>query len=138
MVKLDLLACKRVRVRVRKEKRMSNNQEFFCNHCNRNTIFFLESDMLWYCDDCGNVLDSLPMESELEEDDTLIENEQSLVIRCKGCNNVISVDSLVEDTLCPVCFHDLSDMLTNSDFWDSDDEEYIQNLKGREMNDISG
>lgn len=39
---------------------MANNQEFFCNHCKKATLFFLESDLLWYCDECGHVLYSKP------------------------------------------------------------------------------
>lgn len=33
---------------------MANNEERFCKHCNRERLFFLGSDLIWYCDECGN------------------------------------------------------------------------------------
>lgn len=50
---------------------MANNQEMFCEHCKRHTLFMLESDLLWHCDECGHVHGSIPsdwMEEEEFED----------------------------------------------------------------------
>lgn len=88
---------------------MANNQEMFCNHCRRNTTFFLESDLLWYCDECGNVQDSIPLEDideEYEEYDITGE-----VIRCSFCHNLVEISELEEGRLCPICFEDLSEQL---------------------------
>lgn len=93
---------------------MTNNQEFFCNHCKRETLFFLESDLLWYCDECGNVLDSIPKEEQDSEDELGYELEIELdmpVIRCPVCNNLVRVDEVVDGLYCPICFEDLSEKL---------------------------
>lgn len=94
---------------------MANNQEMYCRHCRRYTLFFLESDLLWYCDECGNVYDSIP-DDEIDDED-LDDYEVGEVIRCPLCNNLIETDDLVDGYLCPVCFEDLSGDL------DDDDEE---------------
>lgn len=92
---------------------MANNQEFFCNHCKKTTLFFLESDLLWYCDECDNVLDSIPAEDiEDEYEEELIEQaseNDEVIFRCPHCRKLVSLDTLEDGYLCPVCFDDLSD-----------------------------
>lgn len=94
---------------------MTNNQEMFCRHCRRITMFTLESDLLWYCDECGNVFDSIP--DGFDEDD-IWEEIIGEVIKCPFCNNLIEVEKLEDGYLCPICFEDLSDY-----FYDEFDEE---------------
>lgn len=85
---------------------MPNNQEFYCKHCGKETLFFLESDMLWYCNECDNVLDSVP------EGEMGFENELDLpVVRCPFCNNLVQVDEVLEGQYCPICFEDLAEEL---------------------------
>lgn len=85
---------------------MPNNQEFYCKHCGKETLFFLESDMLWYCDECGHVLDSIP------DDEHEFEDEVDLpVVRCSSCNNLVRVDEIVDGQYCPICYEDLSEEL---------------------------
>lgn len=87
---------------------MVNNQEFFCNHCRRNTTFYLESDLLWYCDECGNVLHSIPDEIEEDDDEYFMDEMEQEVIKCPFCNNLIAEDELEDGYLCPICYEDLS------------------------------
>lgn len=88
---------------------MVNNQEMYCRHCKKNTLFYLDSDMLWYCDECENVYDSIP-DDEINDEDYEYD-EIGEVIRCPYCNNLIETEDLVDGELCPVCFEDLSDRL---------------------------
>lgn len=88
---------------------MANCEDFFCNHCKRETMFFLQSDLLWYCDECGNVLGSWPDD---EVEDTFWESdEDEIIVKCPSCNNIVNIDSLEGDYLCPVCFESLGDEL---------------------------
>lgn len=86
---------------------MVNNQVFYCNHCKRNTTFYLESDLLWYCDDCGNVLDSIPDEIDEEDDEYFMDEADQEIIKCPFCNNLVSMDELEDECLCPICYEDL-------------------------------
>lgn len=61
---------------------MANNREMYCEHCRRHTLFFLESDMLWYCDECDHVYGSIPDDEDFwdedfadDEDDEAFEEE---------------------------------------------------------------
>lgn len=125
---------------------MVNNQEMYCEHCKRHTLFMLESDLLWHCDECGNVYGSIPSdwveEEEFEDygwsdsgDDEDIDGEDidvgdmddedydiedidvGDIMMCPLCNNLVAVDELVDGYLCPICLEDLSDRL-------EDDEEF--------------
>lgn len=88
--------------------RMANTQEMFCNYCKRETTFFLDSDMLWYCDECGNVHGSIPLEDIDDEYDNCDSDD---VIRCPLCHNLVNISELEDGYLCPICFEDLSDKL---------------------------
>lgn len=86
---------------------MANNQEFYCNHCKKETLFFLESDLLWYCDECGNVLNSTvddDMELEFEEYEDMAKLP---VIRCPFCNSLVRIDEVENGRYCPICYEDL-------------------------------
>lgn len=88
---------------------MVNNQEMYCAHCKRTTLFFLESDLLWYCDECGNVAESQPYDENEEEDfDSREEDEEEEMIHCPFCNNLVSIASLADGDMCPICYEDLS------------------------------
>ena len=102
---------------------MANNQEFFCNHCKRETTFYQESDLLWYCDECGNVLGSFPAE---EYDDWGYDFDESGLIHCPYCNNDVQIEELIDGVLCPVCCEDLSEEVedySEDDFWDNGEED---------------
>lgn len=95
---------------------MANNREFFCNHCGTHTLFFLDSDLNWYCDECGRRLDNnmqenednmLNMEDELEIEE--VEEDEEQIFRCPSCDTLISVETLVDGYLCPVCLADVSE-----------------------------
>lgn len=43
---------------------MADNQEMYCRHCGKNTLFTLESDRLWYCDECENIYESISDDDE--------------------------------------------------------------------------
>lgn len=100
---------------------MANSEEMFCNHCRRNTTFFLESDLLWYCDECGNVHGSIPLEDI--EDEEFDEDIVGEVIRCSFCHNLVEVAELEDGFLCPVCFEDLSNQLEEYDDMNKMDDE---------------
>lgn len=103
---------------------MANCEEFFCNHCKRETMFFLQSDLLWYCDECENVLGSWPIEEEFEEVDI---EEDVVVIKCPNCNNLVNVDELEGDYLCPICFEDLGYTMEKMGyFYDEELDKYIR------------
>ena len=85
---------------------MANCEDYFCNHCKCETMFFLQSDLLWHCDECGNVLGSWP-DDDIEDFD--LEEIDVGIIRCPECNNLVNIDELEEDYLCPICFEFLGD-----------------------------
>lgn len=92
---------------------MANNQEMYCRYCREVTLFFLESDLLWHCDECGHVYDSVPPD-EIEDED-FESYDIGEIIRCPLCNNLIETGELVDGYLCPVCYEDLSDELEDDD-----------------------
>lgn len=85
---------------------MADYRGLYCRHCRKHTLFFMESDLLWYCDECGNVYDSIPADEM--DDEAYGDYEIGEIIRCPLCNNLIETDELVDGCLCPVCFEDLS------------------------------
>lgn len=92
---------------------MVNNQEMYCKHCGRNTTFYLESDLLWYCDECENVYGSIPVgdiEDEMYDEDMI-----GVVIRCPYCHNLVEIDELEDGYMCPICFEDLSGQIEEHD-----------------------
>lgn len=95
---------------------MVNNREMYCEHCKRTTLFFLESDLLWYCDECGNVAESHPYDESEEEEFESREEEEEEMIRCPFCNNLIIIESLTDGVICPVCYEDLSGELESKGY----------------------
>lgn len=87
---------------------MTNNDERYCEHCNRETTFYQESDLLWYCDECGNVYESTTIlnksKEELEEEKEDFEYLYGPSIRCPSCHNLVATNDLDDDRLCPTCF----------------------------------
>jgi hypothetical protein len=86
---------------------MDNNKILYCEYCRCNTNFCLESDLLWHCDECGNVYGSTP----IEDTDDLDNDDMGDIIKCPYCNNLVDVDELLDGYLCPVCLDDLSRFL---------------------------
>ena len=103
---------------------MPNNQELFCNYCKKKTLFFQEPNLLWYCDECGNVLDSVSLEELAEE-----EMGESL-LRCPTCHNIIAISEIITGSVCPICFEELSKEVKMLEYEHSDDESVIQKIKG--------
>ena len=44
-----------------------------------------------------------------------MDGDNTEVIKCRNCNNLIAMDELVDGYLCPVCFDDLSSKLEDFD-----------------------
>lgn len=57
---------------------MANNREMYCEHCGRDTLFFQESDMLWYCDECDHVYGSIPDDDDFWDDDFADDDDEEL------------------------------------------------------------
>lgn len=91
---------------------MANCKYLFCGHCKCETLFILQSDLLWYCDECDNVSGSYPKD---EIDDLYCDEDFTLddvdIIRCPECGKFINVYGLDNDYLCPDCFEDLGSEL---------------------------
>lgn len=90
---------------------MSNNREFYCKHCGKETLFFQEPDMLWYCDECEEVLDSIPHSEDDELELDFCDELDFPVVRCPSCNNLVSSEDVVDGQHCPICYEDLSSEL---------------------------
>lgn len=86
---------------------MTDNQEMYCSYCGR------DSDLLWSCEECGNIYDSIP--SDEVDDEEVDDYEIGEVIRCPLCDNLVETVELVDGCLCPICFEDLSEDLEDSD-----------------------
>ena len=88
---------------------MANNEERFCEHCNKNTTFFLESDLIWYCDECGKPFGSYPLIKDEELEDALEEFEEHYgpAVYCGTCGNFVCVEDMIEDAICPYCAEEL-------------------------------
>lgn len=89
---------------------MVSIREMYCAHCKRIMLFFLESDGLWYCDECGNVADS----EENEEEIDLEEDEE--IIRCPFCDSLVSVDFWASEGKCPFCSAYLPEIMENREY----------------------
>lgn len=104
---------------------MTNNMEAYCKYCKENTLFLLESDLLWHCDECGNILDSVP-EDEFEEYE---DDMEQTIIRCPHCGSIFGIDEVVmeEDEMeCPICFDDITDYVGElRDSLEEEDEEWF-------------
>ena len=105
---------------------MANCEEYFCNHCKCETMFFLQSDVCWSCDECGNVLGSWPEDDNIEDLEFGVNDVD--IIRCPECNNLVNIDDLEDDYLCPVCFEFLGDEIEKRGY--SYDEVLDQYVKG--------
>lgn len=103
---------------------MANNEERFCNICNRETLFTLGSDMLWYCDECDNVFESNHTMCEEDIDELLLEfeEENGESVLCKSCNNFVVVESVLEEGICYICQNDLDDELTEKGYIYNEEE----------------
>ena len=104
---------------------MANCEEFYCNHCKCETVFYLQSDLLWYCDQCGNVLDSKPIENE--EDELEFYEDGTEIIRCPECGNLLDLNELEGDCLCPICYEDMESEIEKRGFvFDNTLERYVR------------
>lgn len=83
---------------------MANNQEMYCNHCRRVTTFYLDSDLLWTCDECDNVHGSLPSE----------ENHSHIIVVCPNCGKELDHGDLDDDDNCPYCGYEITSLEEDS------------------------
>ena len=94
---------------------MTNNKKFYCNHCKKNTLFFLDSDMKWYCGECEMALNSLDGSTcdifEFMDEELEYEEEFEQIFRCPHCKTIISEASVLDGYLCPVCLEDVSEQV---------------------------
>lgn len=58
---------------------MVNNRVMYCTYCKRATLFILESDLLWYCDECGNLAENQPYDEEEEDFDSKEDEEEEVM-----------------------------------------------------------
>lgn len=49
------------------------------------------------------------MEIDQLNDEDILQETIGEVIKCPFCNNLIEVDKLIEERMCPVCMEDLSE-----------------------------
>ncbi|MBR3771847.1 MAG: hypothetical protein IKL07_06225 [Clostridium sp.] len=106
---------------------MPNNEERFCEHCNKKTTFFWESDLIWYCDECGKPFGSYPLIREEELEDALEEFEEHYgsAVYCGTCGNFVCVEDIIEDAICPYCADELDLELENKGYiYDEEAEVY--------------
>lgn len=106
---------------------MANNEERYCEHCKRNTLFFWESDLIWYCDECGNPFGSHPLirDKELEEALDEFEEEFGPAVYCETCGNFVCVDEILEESICPYCADTLDMELERKGYvYDDETETY--------------
>lgn len=89
---------------------MANNREMYCEHCGRDTLFFQESDMLWYCDECDHVYGSIPDDDDFWDDDFADDDDEEL-----------DGEKFDDDDFWDDDFADADDdELDDDDFWDDD------------------
>lgn len=108
---------------------MANNKECFCNHCNKETTFYLESDLIWYCDECDNPLDSFPIMDDDELESELVEFEENYgeAVYCRTCGNFVLLEDILNEPICPYCTDELDIELERKGYtYDSDSDSYIK------------
>lgn len=103
---------------------MTNNEERYCKVCGRETLFFLDSDLLWYCDECGSVFGANPKINQEDMDDYFLEDNDEETLICKTCYNIILIEDVLEEGLCPICFNDLDMELSEKGYILGDDGYY--------------
>ena len=103
---------------------MANCKEYFCNHCKCETMFFLQSDLLWYCDECENVLGSC---TDDNIDDFDFEEGDAELIKCPDCSHLVNIDKLDKNYSCPICFEFLGDEIERKGYsYDDESEKYVK------------
>lgn len=107
---------------------MANNEYLYCNVCLEETLFFLQSDLLWYCDKCDCVLGT---KINLNEDYFYeFENENEESILCPSCKNYIYLEDIINDGICHICLYQLEDELEEKNYYYSQEEEiYLKNIE---------
>ena len=93
---------------------MTNNKASYCKVCGKETTFCLESDMLWYCDECEYVEDAnigFENDEEFQEKLEEFEIENGEAIYCKHCNNFCILKDVLENGSCPICSEELESEL---------------------------
>ena len=109
---------------------MSNNEERYCHHCNKETLFMWNSDRIWYCEECGKPYGSYPiMDMETQEfQDSLAdyEEENGPSVYCTDCGNFHTVEEILDSCfhLCPISGDDWNNCVIGQ-----------MNQKGYVMND---
>lgn len=109
---------------------MVNNEERFCKVCGRITLFFLQSDLLWYCDECDNVWGTNNAIKKSDFSELEDENGESLI--CPSCNNFLTVEDVLEDGMCPICLKELEHELEEKGYtYDEEKEIYCKQNKDK-------
>lgn len=104
---------------------MANNEERFCEVCGRTTLFCLQSDLLWYCDECDNVwgTNNIVEDADFAE----LEDEEGIFLKCPLCNNFITIEDILDDGMCPICFEELDyELETRGYIYDEEKEIYCK------------
>ena len=103
---------------------MANYEDYFCNHCKCTTTFSLQSDLLWYCDECDNVLGSCPDD---DTDDFDFEEINTEFVKCPVCNRLVNIGNLDEEYLCLNCATFLGDEIEKKGYsYDDELGKYVK------------
>lgn len=110
---------------------MANNEDRYCNHCKRETTFYQESDMLWYCDECENPYGSEPLldinSDEFEELLEEFEENNGPSIYCKNCGKFITIESAISDNCCSTCGEEIDEsQMENNGYVLDDNCEWVK------------
>ena len=111
---------------------MANNEQMYCNICKRETTFFLESDLLWYCNDCDQVRGSYPIlrDEDIKEELEEFEDENGESVYCKSCGNFNVIVDIIEDNLCENCMEELCIQLEKKGYiFDEERDRYIKEIE---------
>ena len=111
---------------------MANNEELYCNHCRKVTTFFLESDLIWYCDECDKPLHSYPIleTDEIEEELQEFEEEYGLAVYCATCGNFVLIEDIDETQICPFCADDITPALEKHNlYYDEEKACIVENIE---------